>query len=157
MYGGDTHGWQHRVVIDPSGRPGLMFGTGGPGIVDNNAVLFAYWTCNEWKVSKICDVASRYCQGTALVKGPNHYRAYVPNGQWNGGEILEFETTDGGRTWKHSRDITHKLALPRTTRRRPSRTPRRNSSSSGVRVTGAWRESSTRGAKPADCPSRSIP
>jgi len=112
LYEGDTHGWQHQVVVDPSGRPGLMFGTGGPGIVDNNAILFAYWTGSQWKVSKVCDVASRYCQGTTLVKGPDHYRAYVPNGKWNGGEILEYETTDGGRTWKHTRDLTRNSPAP---------------------------------------------
>ncbi|MCX8038598.1 MAG: BNR repeat-containing protein [Candidatus Sumerlaeia bacterium] len=112
VYEGDTHGWHQRIVVDPSGRAGLLFGTGGAGIVDDNRILFASWTAPEWRVSKICDVASRYCQGTALVKGVNHYRVYVPTGQWNGGEIFEFETTDGGRTWKHIRQLTRNSPVP---------------------------------------------
>lgn len=112
VYEGDTHGWHQRIVVDPTGRPGLMFGTGGAGIADDNRILFASWTGREWQVSKICDVASRYCQGTALVKGTNHYRAYVPNGNWNGGEIFEFETTDGCPTWKQTRQLTRHSPAP---------------------------------------------
>jgi len=112
VYKGDTHGWHQQIVIDPSGRPGLMFGTGGPALVDDNRILFAYWTGKEWKVSKICDVASRYCAGAVLVKGADHYRAYLPNGKWNGGEIFEHETTDGGRTWKLTRNITRNSSAP---------------------------------------------
>jgi hypothetical protein len=63
VYRGDTHGWQHQVTIDPSGRPGLLFGTGGLPVVKKNDLLFAYWTGQEWGTSRICPLASRYCSG----------------------------------------------------------------------------------------------
>jgi hypothetical protein len=112
IFKGDTHGWQHQVVVDPSGRPGLLFATGGPDIIDHNDLLFAYWTGQAWRTSKICDLASRYCSGAVVVKGADHYRAYVANGRWNGGEICEFETTDGGRRWKRIRNITKNSPAP---------------------------------------------
>ena len=112
VYRGDTHGWQHQVVMDPCGRPGLLFGTGGLPVVEKNDLLFAYWTGQEWRTSKICPLASRYCSGAVVIKGRDHYRAYVANGRWNGGEIAEFETVDGGRDWERLRDITSNSPEP---------------------------------------------
>jgi hypothetical protein len=31
---------------------------------------------------------------------------YFPKGSWQGGEIVEWETTDGGDTWTRNRSLT---------------------------------------------------
>jgi hypothetical protein len=112
VYEGDTHGWQNQIVVDGAGRPGLLFVTGGAEIVSRNAALFAYWTGKTWAVSKICDAASMYNFGCAQVEGVGRFRVYFAGGRWNGGEIGEWRTADGGRRWKHTRDLTRDSPVP---------------------------------------------
>jgi len=112
VFEGNVHGWQNEIVVDPAGRPGLLFVTGGPGIVDNNAAMFAYWTGNAWQASKICDADARYCHGTCLARGEGKFQVYFPRGSWRGGEIGQWETADGGATWAQTRDITQNSPAP---------------------------------------------
>lgn len=106
VYKGDTHGWQNQIVVDADGRPGLLFVTGGPEVVSDNAAMFAFWTGADWTISKVCDAASMYNFGCVRAEGKDRFRVFFAGGRWNGGEIAEWRTEDRGRIWRHSRDIT---------------------------------------------------
>ena len=74
--------------------------------------MLARWTGSAWRVSKIADVGSRYGSGTVLLRGADQWDAYVAGEKWNGGEVREYTTIDGGQSWRHSRDLTRGSAAP---------------------------------------------
>lgn len=105
VYRGITHGWQNEIVLDPQGRPGLLFVTGGKEIADENVAMFASWE-GEWQVSPITEVSSRYNHGTALVDSAGAVRVYLASGAELGGDITEWRSEDGGITWRQSGRLT---------------------------------------------------
>ena len=74
--------------------------------------MFARWDGEKCLTHRVCVVGSMYGSAAVIVDGAHRYRAYIADDKWNGGEVREYETLDGGGTWLHRRDITHDSPAP---------------------------------------------
>ncbi|MDD4870053.1 MAG: BNR-4 repeat-containing protein [Kiritimatiellae bacterium] len=112
LYDSGEHGvWLKDIQLDPQGRPLILF-------IDSECKTFT----GKWKVARqqtgcwqIADFAQSdhmYDDGALVIRGEKDYGIYAPTGvsqpHEDGGEIEEWQSTDGGATWARIRALTIK-------------------------------------------------
>jgi hypothetical protein len=106
VFEGPTHGLVNDIVVDAAGRPALLFTTGGRGLKEDNEAWSAYWTGAEWLTSRITPVTSRFCRGCLSARGESVLRALIPDGSLKGGDMLVWDSYDGGGAWRLTYNLT---------------------------------------------------
>ncbi len=110
LYDCGTHGvWLKDIRIDGAGRPHILF-------IDADVATYR----STWKVAsladdrwRIVDVAQSdhmYDGGAMAIVADDDMRIYAPTTpsrpRYNGGEMEEWRSTDGGRTWRNTAHLT---------------------------------------------------
>jgi len=110
VYDCGQHGvWLKDIQLDPHGRPGILF-------LDADVATYR----SAWKVARpeadgwgVHDVAvsdHMYDAGGLVILAEDDWRVYAPTTpsqpQEDGGEIDEWRSADGGRTWRRTAQLT---------------------------------------------------
>lgn len=110
LYDCGTHGvWLKDVQLDSHGHPFILF-------IDSEVETYqGLWkvgrfTGSGWEFSTITDSDNMYDDGAIAILSDDDIRVYAPTTpvqeSEDGGEIEEWQSTDGGRTWTNTKHIT---------------------------------------------------
>ena len=101
--------WLKDIQLDPQGNPCILFIDGHTvsyGCVWN----FARHTSDGWSIHEIARSDHMYDAGGLVILADDDFRVYAPTTisqpYEDGGEIEEWQSTDGGQTWINTRHIT---------------------------------------------------
>ncbi len=110
IYNCGTHGvWLKDIQLDAQGRPYVLF-------IDSEVETFeGLWKVGwledgAWHFSTVAASDHMYDDGGIVILSADDIRVYAPSTpvqpSEDGGEIEEWQSTDGGRTWTNTRHIT---------------------------------------------------
>jgi len=110
IYNCGTHGvWLKDIQLDAQGRPYVLF-------IDSEVETFeGLWKVGwlddgAWHFSTVAASDHMYDDGAIALLSADDIRVYAPSTpvqpSEDGGEIEEWQSTDGGRTWTNTRHIT---------------------------------------------------
>lgn len=110
LYNCGTHGvWLKDIQLDSQGHPFILF-------IDSEVETYrGLWkvgrfTGSGWEFSTITDSDHMYDDGAIAILNDDDIRVYAPTTpvqeSEDGGEIEEWQSTDGGRTWMNTKHIT---------------------------------------------------
>ena len=116
------------IGFDPQGRPVILFVTSkgfasGP---QNGPRIWrlARWTGSQWRITSITTSDNNYDMGSLYIESDDRLRIIAPTETgpqpFNpGGEVVMWESLDGGQTWQMRRRLTEASAHNHTYVRRP--------------------------------------
>lgn len=106
---GERGVWLKDIQLDPQGNPCILF-IDADVATYASAWKFARHAGGRWAVTDIATSDHMYDDGGLVVRGAEDFRIYAPTTatqpQEDGGEIEEWRSTDGGRTWANTQHIT---------------------------------------------------
>ncbi|MCX7824164.1 MAG: BNR repeat-containing protein [Verrucomicrobiae bacterium] len=110
IYDSGQHGvWLKDIQLDPQGNPCILF-IDADVATYASAWKFARHAGGRWDVSDVAASDHMYDDGGLVIRNPEDFRVYGPTTatqpQEDGGEIEEWRSSDGGKTWAHTRHIT---------------------------------------------------
>ncbi len=110
IYNCGTHGvWLKDIQLDAQGRPFVLF-------IDSEVETYrGLWKVGRfdgaaWHFSTIAESDHMYDDGGLAILSDDDIRAYIPSTpvqpSEDGGEIEEWQSTDGGATWENTKHVT---------------------------------------------------
>ncbi len=104
------HGvWLKDIQLDSQGKPYILF-------IDGNTLTYdcvwrlAEYSDGRWNIYEVAPSQHMYDGGALVILADDDFRVYAPTTPsqpyQDGGEIDEWQSIDGGRTWKKTRQLT---------------------------------------------------
>ncbi len=101
--------WLKDIQLDSHGNPYILF-------IDGNTVTYdciwylARYAQGQWSFHQIARSDHMYDAGALVILADDDFRVYAPTTPSqpyeDGGEIEEWQSTDGGRTWVNTKHLT---------------------------------------------------
>ncbi len=101
--------WLKDIQLDPQGNPCILF-------IDGHTVTygciwnFARHTPDGWSIHEIARSDHMFDGGSIVILADDDFRVYAPTTisqpYEDGGEIEEWQSTDGGQTWTNTKHVT---------------------------------------------------
>jgi len=115
IYDCGEHGvWLKDIQLDPQGHPCILF-IDADVATYASAWKFARHAGGRWAITDIAASDHMYDDGGLVIRAADDFRVYAPTTptqpQEDGGEIEEWRSADGGKTWANTKHITRDSPL----------------------------------------------
>jgi hypothetical protein len=101
--------WLKDIQLDPAGNPCILFLDADPATYESQW-KFLRLSEGNWHLSELTTSDHMYDDGGIVILNNQDFRVYAPTTNVqpheDGGDIEEWQSVDGGKTWCHAKSLT---------------------------------------------------